>query len=103
MPNDPRVVLVVHLSVNESYFDDYVQLITAHAQNSLRLEAGCLQFEVLFPEENSNRLILVESYEDAAALEIHKQSAHMSDYRKRTEGMVSESKIYHCIASAELA
>ncbi|MBO69192.1 MAG: hypothetical protein CL398_12920 [Acidiferrobacteraceae bacterium] len=101
MTNCTRVVLVVHLNVNESCLDDYVQLITQHAQNSLRLEPGCLQFDVLFPEENSNQLILVESYEDAAALEMHKNSAHMSDYRKRTEGMVSKSKIYYCTSTAE--
>ena len=91
-----RTVLIAHLDVDESHLDKYLRLVKAHAQNSLRIEPGCLRFEVLVPQESPAQLILFEVYTDDAALESHSNSEHMSEYRKRTKGMVLKSAIYRC-------
>ena len=98
MTKSSRTVLIAHLDVDESRLDEYLQLIKTHAQNSLRIELGCLRFEILVSQESPAQLILFEVYTDDAALESHSNSKHMAEYRKRTKGMVLKSTIYRCTA-----
>ena len=98
MAKPSRTVLIAHLDVDKSHLDRYRQLIKTHAENSLRIEPGCLRFEILAPQESPTQLILFEVYTDDTALESHSNSKHMAEYRKRTKGMVLKSTIYRCTA-----
>jgi quinol monooxygenase YgiN len=52
--------------------------VLAHRERSLRDEPGTLQFEVLIPNDDPNRIHLFEVYEDTAAFVAHMKGASMA-------------------------
>jgi quinol monooxygenase YgiN len=94
------ITLVVHLRAAAGQRDQLLPVVGAHAERSMRLEEGCLSFQVLVPEEEPDRVILLEVYRDGAALDAHRDSAHMAEYRTLTEQLVVERQIFHCRQAA---
>ena len=83
-----KVVLVVELEIKPDDFETFVDIVTRHAANTLRIEEDCLRFEVLKPRESKNKLMLVEMYSDDAALDRHWNSDHMAAYRQKVSEMI---------------
>jgi len=81
--------LVVHLDIHPQQFTSFVAIAQAHGARSVEIEKGCLGFQVLLPREEANRVILVETYRDDAALDEHWESAHMAEYLERVGPMIS--------------
>ena len=50
---------------------DVLRAVLAHRERSLRDEPGTLQFEVLVPNDDANKILLFELYTDTAAFEAH--------------------------------
>jgi autoinducer 2-degrading protein len=98
MTQPSRTILIAHLDVKEDFLEEYLTEIKAHAHNSVQIEADCLRFEILTPQDSTAHLILFEVYTNDAALELHSNSEHMAAYRKHTQGMVIKSTIYRCNA-----
>ena len=96
MSKPSPAVLVVHLDIAEARLEEFLQIVRAHGANSQQIESGCLQFEVLVPQEPSAHVILFEVYADDAALELHWGSEHMAEYRKQIEGMIVHHTVYRC-------
>lgn len=91
-----KVALVVELEIDPEHFDKFVEIVTAHGENSRKVEEGCLRFEVLKPREGDNKIILVEVYADDAALDSHWNSAHMAAYREQVSGMIVSRAPHRC-------
>ena len=53
-----RIMIVVEFETKPEHRNQFIELIKAHAQRS-RAEDGCQQFEVLLPQEDHNRVLLV--------------------------------------------
>ena len=96
MSKPSPAVLVVHLDIVEARLEEFMQIVRAHGANSQQIESGCLQFEVLVPQEPSAHVILFEVYADDSALESHWGSEHMAEYRKQIEGMIVHRTVYRC-------
>src|ERR1700730_15536644 len=72
MPEDmpvSRIMIVVEFEVKPENRNQFIELIKGHAQRS-RAEDGCQQFDVLLPQEDHNRVLLVEAWRDQAALDV---------------------------------
>ena len=91
-----KIVLVVELEIEPESFETFVEIVSKHGSNSLKIEEGCLRFEVLKPRESQNKVILVEMYADAAALDAHWNSAHMSAYREKVSDMIVSRVANRC-------
>ena len=91
-----KVALVVELEIDSRHFGKFVEIVTAHGENSRKIEKGCLRFDVLKPREGGNKIILVEVYADDAALETHWNSAHMAAYREEVSGMIVSRAPHKC-------
>ena len=63
-----RIMIVVEFEVKPEHRNQFIELIKGHAQRS-RAEDGCQQFDVLLPQEDHNRVLLVEAWHDQEALE----------------------------------
>ena len=96
MSKPSPAVLVIHLDIAEARLEEFIQIVQAHGTNSQKIESGCLQFEVLVPQNSSAHVILFEVYADDAALELHWGSEHMAEYRKQIEGMIVHRTVYRC-------
>lgn len=91
-----KVVLVVELEISPENFEAFVDIVTKHGANSLKIEEGCLRFEVLKPRESKNKVILVEMYADDAALDNHWNSGHMAAYREQVSDMIVSRVANRC-------
>lgn len=91
-----KVVLVVELEIEPDNFETFVDIVTKHGANSLKIEKGCLRFEVLIPRESRNKVILVEMYADNGALDSHWNSDHMAVYRKNVSNMIISRVAHRC-------
>lgn len=91
-----KVVLVVELEIEPDDFESFIDIVTRHGANSLKIEEGCLRFEVLKPRDSKNKVILVEMYADDAALDTHWSSDHMAAYRKKVSDMIVSRVANRC-------
>ena len=66
-----KIALVVEFTLRDGVRDEFLEVIRGHAAGTKADEEGCLQFDVLIPEEGENKVMLVEMYKDDAALDIH--------------------------------
>jgi quinol monooxygenase YgiN len=58
--------------------DEALRAVLAHRDRSLRDEPGTLQFEVLVPNDDPNKIHLFEVYADTAAFVAHMKGASMA-------------------------
>jgi quinol monooxygenase YgiN len=58
--------------------DQALPAILAHRERSLTTEPGTLQFEVLVPNDEPNKIHLFEVYADTAAFVAHMKGASMA-------------------------
>jgi autoinducer 2-degrading protein len=91
-----KVVLVVELEIQPENLESFVDIVSKHGSNSLKIEEGCLRFEVLKPRESTNKVILVEMYSNDAALDLHWNSDHMAAYRERVSDMIVSRVANRC-------
>ena len=92
-----RLMIVVEFEVKPEHRGAFVELMKGHAQRS-RAEDGCLQFDVLLPEEDQNRVLLVEAWRDQAALDVHMKLPAMARLRETFAPWVVSTKATRCTA-----
>ncbi len=68
----------------------------AHAARSLSSESGTLQFDVLVPVSEDDKVMLYEAYVDEAAYEVHHNGASMAIVAKDIEGKVDGMSVVRC-------
>jgi len=88
--------LVVHLDITPEKFDEFIEISHAHGKRSVEIEEGCIRFQVMIPQEEPNKVILVEVYQDDEALDFHWNSDHMAAYLEKTGEMVTGRKRFKC-------
>ncbi len=81
-------VLIAELALFPGQLDAYLDRGLRHRAIVLEQEVHCRQFDILVNNEKENSVILYEVYDDMAALEHHRQTAHMAAYQEDTKPMV---------------
>ena len=84
--------LVVELTLERACRERFLEVAKQHAERSVRLEPGCISFQVVATEDDTDRVVLVEIYRSRAALQQHWDSVHMAQFRERTEHWVRDRK-----------
>lgn len=79
---------------------DFLPLIVANAQASLRDEPGCQRFDVLVPEGSTNQVLLYEIYDDEQAFQAHCRSPHFRAFDAASRDMCEAKTVQrHTLAS----
>ena len=73
---DLSIAIVLYLEVKEDCVDVLIEGMTADAVGS-RSEIGCLRFDFLRDKEKPNKFTTYKGFKDAAAMDAHKQQAHV--------------------------
>ncbi|MBK18435.1 MAG: antibiotic biosynthesis monooxygenase [Rhodospirillaceae bacterium] len=94
------IALFVTLDLNEGKIDDYLALAHEHKARVLKNEPGCQHFDILIPDDTSNRVHLFEVYDDEPALDVHMNSEYMQKYREQSAPMLANRLINRCKVSA---
>src|SRR6478609_1092152 len=92
-----RLMIVVEFEVKPEHRNAFVELMKTHARLS-RAEEGCQQFDVLLPQEDPNRVLLVEAWRDQAALDVHSKTPTLAKTRETYQPWLVARKMTRCIA-----
>jgi quinol monooxygenase YgiN len=92
-----QVVIVAELEIDASQLDAYKAAVKENGETAIRVEPGCLAFNIAYEKDNPSHIRVFEVYTDADAFKAHLESAHFKKYaaatkdivkwRKRTESM----------------
>jgi (4S)-4-hydroxy-5-phosphonooxypentane-2,3-dione isomerase len=84
----------VELDIVPAEYEKFKAAILENAAASVT-ERGCRQFDVLFEENDRHHVFLYEVYDDAAALDAHRATAHFKKYWEITEPMIARRVARH--------
>lgn len=90
-------MLIVEFEIEPEHSERFDDLVRAQAANSLKLEPECHFFEVERRGEQQNHFILSEVYTNAAAFDVHLESAHFLEF----DSVVSDWTIEKRVRSLE--
>ena len=82
-----KLAIVATIEVAPDRREEVVSHLMAHRARCLRDEPGTLQFEVLVPNEDANKVLLYELYRDAAAFDEHWNGASIARFREERSGI----------------
>tara|TARA_B100000459_G_scaffold23743_1_gene11555 strand:+ start:530 stop:826 length:297 start_codon:yes stop_codon:yes gene_type:complete len=88
-----KIALVVEFQIKAGQRDAFLEIIRRHAAGTKADEEGCLQFDVLIPEDDDKKVMLVEMYRDDAALDIHVASPRLQATRAAYGDMIEDRSI----------
>ena len=88
--------IVVDFHLKQGALPEFRRLIDANADASVRIEPGCLQFDVLEPEGEDDRVLLYEIYSGQAAFEAHLRTDHFRIFNGASEALCLEKKVTRC-------
>lgn len=77
------ISLIIVVEVNPDKIDLFSKFLTEEAADAVAKEPGCRQFLVSQSAEESNVFTLAEFYDDAAALEAHRETPHFILFQER--------------------
>jgi quinol monooxygenase YgiN len=73
--------------------DRFRDLVLANAADSLRLEPGCRQFDVVLAEGEGTTVVLYEIYEDRAAFDAHMAMPHYVRFAAATNDLIAAKTV----------
>ena len=86
-------VIIVEFEIVDGRAAEFKKLILENARASLADESGCRQFDVLVPENEPNRIVLYEIYDDADAFNAHTRSAHFKTFDAQSSDLVAKKRV----------
>src|SRR5277367_4342497 len=92
-----RVTIVVEFEVKPGHRNQLIELIKGHAQRS-RGEHGCQQFDMLVPQEDQSRVLLLEAWHEQAALDVHSKTPTLAKTRETDQPWLLGRKATRCTA-----
>jgi quinol monooxygenase YgiN len=99
-------VIFVDFHLKPGVRQQFRRLIDINADASVRNEPGCLQFDVLEPEGEADRVLLYEIYSARAAFDAHLRSEHFRIFADASESLVLQKNVMRCdlaFSGAEVA
>jgi quinol monooxygenase YgiN len=94
-----KLAIIATIEVAPGRRAEFVPVLMAHKQRSLKEEPGTLQFEVLLPHDDETKVLLYELYRDAAAFEEHRNAASIARFREEASGMFGKILGTRCLLS----
>jgi (4S)-4-hydroxy-5-phosphonooxypentane-2,3-dione isomerase len=93
MPTSPTFAIAVTFHIKSEFVDAFRSRVLQQASDSLRLEEGCYQFDVLVDESDPSIIFLYETYADAAAFEDHRATPHFADFSRTIADWVESKEL----------
>lgn len=96
----PTFAVAVTFEIKPDKIESFIDRVKQQARDSVRLEPGCFQFDVLVDSSDPNIVVLYETYTDPAAFETHKATDHFADFDRAVTDLVV-SKQVRCLTLLE--
>jgi len=85
------LVVHVHVHVKSADIATFIAETRKNSQESLK-EPGVLRFDVVQQQDDLTRFVLIEVYENVAASDAHKQTAHYAAWRDAVASMMASPR-----------
>ncbi|MEP2642277.1 putative quinol monooxygenase [Roseobacter sp.] len=85
--------VTVTLHITPAHWDTFVPLMAQNAARSLADETGCHQFDVATDPAHPHEMFLYELYTDAAAFDVHLNTAHFKTFDTSTAHMIADKTV----------
>jgi quinol monooxygenase YgiN len=87
------LVIIAEFEVRPEAMDAFLEQAVLDAAQSVAKEPGCKQFDVTIAEDQPNRVLLYEIYDDPAAFDAHLATPHLAAFRDAIEPMVLSRQV----------
>ncbi|RCW97077.1 MULTISPECIES: (4S)-4-hydroxy-5-phosphonooxypentane-2,3-dione isomerase [Kosakonia] len=84
-------VTLVEINIKPDRVDEFLQVFRANHEGAIR-EPGNLRFDVLQDPKVKTRFFIYEAYQDAAAVQAHKETPHYLACVEKLEELMSEPR-----------
>ena len=84
-------VVTVQFNVLAEHFEDFLAEMNANAEASVRLEAGCSQFDVC--TGHAHTVFLYEVYDSEAAFQEHLKTPHFLGFNETTSPWIAAKSV----------
>lgn len=88
----PYLVNAINLDIKPDQFDKFMAAAKENAAASVK-DPGCREFNVLVANNDPHHVMFFEVYDNAAALDAHRQTDHYKKYQETTKDMVAKRDI----------
>ena len=85
----PLLIMAVDIDVVPGQIDNYLAALKENGAAAVH-EPGCREFNIQVSQKDPNHVLIFEVYENAAALEAHRQTDHFKKYAATTKEMVAK-------------
>ena len=89
----------VDLVIVPSEMPKFLEAIRENGANAVK-EPGCRMFNIAVQQSNPNHVFLFEVYDNAAALDAHRQTPHFKKFAETTKSMVADRSVHALSAVA---
>src|SRR5271166_1060248 len=85
----PLYINAVDIDVVPGQIDNYLAALKENGTASVH-EPGCREFDIAVSQKDTNHVLIFEVYDNAAALDAHRQTDHFKKYAATTKEMVAK-------------
>ena len=93
------LVNAVNLDIVPGQIDNYLAALKANGAEAVK-EPGCREFNIHVQANDANHVFIYEVYDNAAALEAHRQTPHFKKYAATTANMVAKRDVHQLTSVA---
>lgn len=87
------LVIIAEFEVRPEAIAAFLEQAVLDASQSVAREPGCKQFDVTVAEDQPNRVLLYEIYDDPAAFDAHLKTPHLAAFRGAIEPLVLSRQV----------
>jgi quinol monooxygenase YgiN len=88
----PYLVNAINLDIIPDQFDKFMAAAKENAEASVK-DPGCREFNVVVANNDPHHVMFFEVYDNAAALDAHRQTEHYKKYQETTKDMVAKRDV----------
>jgi (4S)-4-hydroxy-5-phosphonooxypentane-2,3-dione isomerase len=86
----PLYINAVDIDVVPGQIDNYLAALKENGAAAVKQEPGCHEFNITVSQKDPNHVFIFEVYDNAAALDAHRQTDHFKKYAAVTKEMVAK-------------
>jgi len=85
----PYLINVVEYDIVPGQIDAYLAALKENGAATVK-EPGCHEFDILVSQKDPNHVLIFEVYNDAAAVQAHRETEHFKKYAATIKDMVAK-------------
>ncbi len=93
------LVNAVDIDIKPGEVDKYLAALKENGAETVK-EPGCREFNIHVRADDPNHVFIYEVYDNAAALEAHRQTPHFKKYASTTASMVAKRDVHQLTSVA---